>query len=97
MTDMIVGRPSKRIFLCLALFIFPSKKIAGRVIINNEHRRVSIAGVNYIILRVRGRRVLRAGFLNEPYGILRVRGRPFQECDSFSRHKGSRFNDCRLA
>ena len=48
MTDMIVGRPSKRIFLCLALFIFPSKKIAGRVIINNEHRRVSIAGVNYI-------------------------------------------------
>ena len=77
MTDMIVGRPSKRIFLCLALFIFPSKKIAGRVIINNEHRRVSIAGVNYIILR--------------------VRGRPFQECDSFSRHKGSRFNDCRLA
>ena len=49
------------------------------------------------ILRVRGRRVLRAGFLNEPYGILRVRGRPFQECDSFSRYKGSRFNDCRLA
>jgi hypothetical protein len=26
-----------------------------------------------------------------------ARGRPFQKCGSFSRYKGSRFNDCRLA